>query len=69
VLQHGRRLGLAGRARNLPDGRVEVWACGPRQDLEALALVLHQGPMMSQVPDVKVEWGIPCPVAAGFEVR
>ena len=31
-----RQLGLAGRASNLPDGRVEVIASGPEADLAAL---------------------------------
>jgi acylphosphatase len=37
-------LGLVGTATNLPDGRVEVVAEGPRAALEALLAVLPAGP-------------------------
>lgn len=60
VLTRARFLGLAGYVRNLPDGRsVEVVAEGPRSDLEQLLEYLHQGPRMSRVDAVDVEWGEP----------
>lgn len=34
-------LGLAGSATNLPDGRVQVVAEGPRQDCQALSALLR----------------------------
>lgn len=51
-----RELGLTGWVRNLPDGRVEVVAEGPRPQLEALAQWLWQGSPLSKVTDVTVEW-------------
>lgn len=45
-------LGLTGYARNLPDGRVEVLACGPRQGLEALEAWLWVGPPAASVSEV-----------------
>lgn len=47
-----RQLGLRGWAVNLPDGRVEVLACGPAQAVEALRLWLRQGPELAQVTGV-----------------
>lgn len=48
------RLGLAGHARNLPDGRVEVIAVGNAADIEALANWLWQGPPAAEVRGVDV---------------
>lgn len=45
----GRELGLQGYARNLPDGRVEVYACGGMQALEELRLWLREGPPQAHV--------------------
>lgn len=60
VLTHARFLGLTGYVRNLPDGRsVEVVAEGPRSDLEQLLEHLHEGPGMSRVDAVDVEWREP----------
>lgn len=49
------RLGLRGYARNLPDGRVEVLACGEVQALQQLYDWLQQGPAQAAVAAVKVE--------------
>lgn len=42
-------LGLAGCARNLPDGKVEVLAEGATAALDQLERWLHQGPPAAQV--------------------
>ena len=46
-------LGLAGWARNLEDGRVEVYAVGSPQRLNDLAAALHKGPRMAEVRSVE----------------
>lgn len=46
-------LGLSGWARNLDDGRVEVYAVGPEKALNDLAASLHTGPRMAQVRGVE----------------
>jgi acylphosphatase len=46
-------LGLTGYARNLDDGRVEVYAVGRAQQLEELAGMLHRGPRWSDVRGVE----------------
>lgn len=53
--QEAVRLGVAGWARNLRDGRVEVMACGEASAIEKLALWLHKGPPAAQVVEVKCE--------------
>jgi acylphosphatase len=45
-------LGLAGMARNLADGRVEVIACGEWQAIEQLERWLHEGPPAARVEQV-----------------
>ena len=45
-------LELTGYARNLSDGRVEVYAAGPTEALETMAGLLHRGPRWSDVRGV-----------------
>lgn len=52
-------LGLTGWARNLPDGRVEVMACGEKDKVEQLYAWLQVGPELAAVEEVvaaEVEW-------------
>lgn len=49
------RLGVRGYARNLPDGRVEVLACGERVAVEVLCEWLWQGPPAARVSGVVFE--------------
>ena len=53
--ERARALGVTGHARNLPDGRVEVLACGPREAVDALCAWLWQGPPAASVTDVQAE--------------
>ncbi len=46
-------LGLTGYARNLDDGRVEVYAAGPQDKLSQLAGMLHRGPRWADVRGVE----------------
>ena len=45
-------LGVSGYARNLPDGRVEVLACGTPGAVEALCEWLWEGPPSARVSAV-----------------
>ena len=49
------RLHLAGYARNLPDGRVEVYAIGTGEHLAKLRSALERGPWGASVSEVKEE--------------
>jgi acylphosphatase len=53
--QEAKMLGLTGWAKNLPDGRVEVMACGEKDKLEQLFQWLHQGPELAEVSGVTYE--------------
>ena len=46
-------LGVTGYARNLDDGRVEVYAVGPEEKLSQFAGMLHKGPMWADVRGVE----------------
>jgi acylphosphatase len=46
--------GVAGSARNLPDGRVEVVLEGPEPEVAAVVAWLHHGTPQSRVASVEV---------------
>lgn len=46
-------LGIAGYARNLYDGRVEVYAIGNTRQIESLRNALERGPRMASVERVE----------------
>ena len=48
-------LGVTGYARNLPDGRVEVLACGEAAAVDALCQWLWRGSPASSVREVVIE--------------
>ena len=50
-----KELELTGWARNLPDGRVEVIACGERENVKQLHEWLKKGPELAHVTDVTYE--------------
>lgn len=47
--KEGKRLGLQGWTLNLPDGRVEVLACGPAESIADFGKWLALGPPLAQV--------------------
>ena len=47
------RLGIAGHAVNLPDGRVEVLACGDSRRLETFKKWLEIGPEYAKVTNIE----------------
>lgn len=49
-------LGITGYVKNLSDGRVEVFAEGSSENLQALLDRLQQGPGAGYVEKVDVEW-------------
>lgn len=56
TVQQAQALGLTGWVRNLPDGRVEAVAEGPRDALETWVAWCHQGPALARVDQVDVTW-------------
>lgn len=55
VQTHAQALGLTGWVRNLPNGTVELIACGESDKLEELYLHLKEGPELSKVETVTFE--------------
>lgn len=49
--EQAEQLGLSGWARNLADGRVEVFACGELPQLEIFFSWLQQGPALARVDE------------------
>jgi acylphosphatase len=54
VAQRARELGVAGHAINLPDGRVEVLACGRKEAAQTFIDFLWTGSSASRVTAVDV---------------
>jgi acylphosphatase len=63
------RLGLTGYARNLPDGRVEILACGAEGLIADFVNLLRIGPPASDVRDVAVRWVKQGETYDRFEIR
>jgi acylphosphatase len=59
------RLGLMGYAKNLRDGRVEVYAMGPAESLDAFRTNLERGPGTAFVSAVLEEQATADPRFAG----
>jgi len=49
------KLGITGYARNLPDGRVEVLACGSKGQVDDFCTWLSQGPAHAEVSNVSCQ--------------
>jgi len=64
-----RRLKINGHAVNLPDGRVEVLACGEDAKVQELIAWLHQGPPAAEVAAVEVVDAECDPIPWGFSTR
>lgn len=56
VWRRAEALGLAGSARNLRDGRVEIILEGDRTDCESLLAAIRGGAAPGSVRDVDVTW-------------
>ena len=54
--QEVNRLELSGYVKNLPDGRVEVFAEGQKNHLDQFLAILKEGPRFSTVENVDIEW-------------
>lgn len=62
------KLGISGYAKNLPDGSVEVLACGPESALDGLQQWLRRGPPAARVESVARE-AMPDQTMQGFVTR
>ena len=67
--REARRLGVAGYAKNLRDGSVEVWAQGDAPAVDALVAWCRGGPPRAEVERLEAEDLGPDPGMDTFEVR
>ena len=67
--QEADRLGVAGWARNRPDGTVEAELEGTRDAVDALIAWARHGPRGARVTDVQVRWTEPRGEGGEFAVR
>ncbi len=59
TLLKARELGLTGWAKNLPNGDVEIMACGERDPIMLLTEWLWEGPKAAEVSNViwnEIDW-------------
>ncbi len=68
ALRVARRIGVRGYVRNLPDGRVEVYAEGTPEQLDQLRAYLQEGPPAAVVQGVEEVEVPPSGRWASFEV-
>ena len=68
VQQRAAAMALTGWARNLDDGRVEVYAAGSRKALSDLAAALYKGPAFADVRGVE-EVESEVERSSGFRIR
>lgn len=61
------QLGIKGFAKNLPDGRVEVIACGEKDKIAILIDWLKKGPRLAEVTEFSCE-EIECQIYDDFKV-
>ena len=69
VVESARDLGLVGWVRNLEDGRVDLWAEGPGEALDALERTVRQGPRHARVERVERSAEIASGEFRSFDVR
>ncbi|MEM2726750.1 MAG: acylphosphatase [Archaeoglobaceae archaeon] len=55
TMRVARELGIKGFVKNLPDGRVYIYAVGEESSLEKFISNVHHGPPLAVVRDVEVK--------------
>jgi acylphosphatase len=68
AVAQARALGLSGWVRNRLDGRVELLAAGPAQEIEMIIAACRTGPPLARVDDIEVVEAIGI-VARGFSAK
>jgi acylphosphatase len=62
-------LGVTGYAKNLDNGDVEIVAQGAKPSLETYLVKLHEGPRLSKVTEIEVEWQLVSEHYPSFDIR
>lgn len=61
-------LGIIGRVQNMPDGTVEVTACGEEKNLKELLEWCYNGPKGASVEKVEFDWFEKAEIFDKFEI-
>ncbi len=69
VRSKARELGLVGWVSNTENGMVEVIAEGEKEKIEKIILLCQEGPMLSEVKDVSLDWQEPTGKFSSFEIK
>ncbi len=69
TVRKAREIGVVGYVRNLYDGRVEVYAEGNEEQIDALRRFLRQGPPLAHVEHVEEIECEPEGTFSSFEIR
>ena len=67
--QHAIKQGVIGWVRNLPDGRVDIWAQAEENILEDFCDLLRQGAPGSSIEKFETERLTTNPVLSDFKIR
>lgn len=62
-------LGLSGWVRNLPDGRVELYAEGEEKPLKTLLAWAHEGPAHARIDHIDAQWSPASGAHTNFCIR
>lgn len=62
------KLDLTGWVRNLPNGYVEIVACGKEENLKKLIQWCKRGSTLAKVEKIEVNWEEPKEFFNGFEI-
>lgn len=69
VKHHAKRHSLVGWVKNLPDGRVEAFLQGEKEKVKHVLKVCENGPMLSQVKHVALQWEEPLTELTEFVIE
>jgi acylphosphatase len=69
VRNNARKLGIVGWVRNLPDRRVEAIFQGTEEKLQEMLALCRQGPFLSEVKNLQVDWRDGKEALNEFEIR
>ena len=69
IQRKARKLGLVGWVKNKDDGTVRVVAEGEKDNLEKLISLCYNGPILSKVDKIDVDWQEPNGEFDEFEIK